>query len=84
MGVGTMAGTTGHDAVPKDTAGRKGKVTRNAPPPASGAVYGLGMIGALVYFLASAKTPADVVLALAKSMVWPSLLVYRAFKVLGG
>jgi hypothetical protein len=79
-----MAGTTGLDAVPKGTAGRKGKATRNAPPPASGAVYGLGMIGALVYFLASAKTPADVVLAVAKAMVWPSLLVYRAFKVLGG
>ncbi len=79
-----MAGTTGHDAVPKGSTGRKGKAKRNAPPPASGAVYGLGMIGALVYFLASAKTPADVVLAFAKAMVWPSLLVYRAFKVLCG
>ncbi len=61
-----------------------GASTRNAPPAGGGAVYGLGMIGALAYFLGSAETPSDYVLAVGKAVVWPALLVYRAFKVLGG
>ena len=61
-----------------------GASTRNAPPAGGGAVYGLGMIGALVYFLGSAETGRDYVLAVGKAIVWPALLVYRAFKVLGG
>jgi hypothetical protein len=64
--------------------GKGGASTRNAPPAGGGAVYGLGMIGALVYFLGSAETGRDYVLAVGKAIVWPALLVYRAFKVLGG
>ena len=58
--------------------------TRSAPPAGGGAVYGLGMIGALAYFLGSAESGRDYVLALGKAIVWPALLVNRAFKVLGG
>jgi hypothetical protein len=58
--------------------------TRNAPPAGGGAVYGLGMIGALVYFVGSAESGRDYVLAVGKALVWPALLVYRAFKALGG
>lgn len=58
--------------------------TRNAPPPGGGAVYGLGMIGALAYFLGSAESGWDYVLAFGKAVVWPALLVYRAFKSIGG
>jgi hypothetical protein len=61
-----------------------GASTRSAPPTGGGAVYGLGMIGALVYFLGTAQSGRDYVLALGKAVVWPALLVYRAFKVLGG
>jgi len=61
-----------------------GASNRNAPPAGGGAVYGLGMIGALVYFLGSAESGRDYVLAVGKAVVWPALLVYRAFKVLGG
>jgi hypothetical protein len=61
-----------------------GASTKSAPPAGGGAVYGLGMIGALAYFLGSAESGRDYVLALAKAVVWPALLVYRAFKVLGG
>ena len=57
---------------------------KNASPPSGGAVYGLGMIGALAYFLGTASSGTDKVLALGKAVVWPALLVYRAFKVLGG
>jgi hypothetical protein len=61
-----------------------GASTRSAPPAGGGAVYGLGMIGALAYFLGTAESGRDYVLAFAKAAVWPALLVYRAFKVLGG
>jgi hypothetical protein len=49
-----------------------------------GAVYGIGMIGALVFFFQSAESGWDYVLAIPRASVWPALLVYRAFKVLGG
>jgi hypothetical protein len=62
----------------------KGGASRNAPPAGGGAVYGLGMIGALAYFLGSARSGRDYVLASGKAIVWPALLVYRAFKVLDG
>jgi hypothetical protein len=42
------------------------------------------MIGALVYFVGSADSGKEYVLAVGKAIVWPALLVYRAFKVLGG
>ena len=58
--------------------------TRSGPPVDGGAIYGLGMIGALVYFLGAARSGRDYVVALGKAVVWPALLVYRAFKVLGG
>lgn len=63
--------------------GRRGRATaRSSPSPAGGAVYGLGMIGALVYFLGSAETGRDYALAIGRAVVWPALLVYRAFRAL--
>ncbi len=56
---------------------------RGAPPQSGGAVYGLGMIGALVYFAGTAESGRDYVLAVGKAMVWPALLVYKAFQRLG-
>jgi len=56
--------------------------TGGAPKQSSGAVYGLGMIGALVYFAGTADSGKDYALAFGKAMVWPALLVYRAFKAL--
>lgn len=65
--------------------GRRARAsTRNAPPSAGGAVYGLGLIGALVYFLGTAQSGPDYVLAFGKAMVWPALLVFKAFRTLGG
>ena len=48
----------------------------------SGAVYGLGMIGAAVYFISHATTFWFGVLAFLKALVWPAILVYEAFKYL--
>ncbi len=57
---------------------------RSSGPAGGGAVYGLGMIGALVYFLRTAETREDYLLAVGKAVVWPAILVYLAFKRLGG
>lgn len=40
------------------------------------AVYGIGMIGAWVYYLKRATTNQERALGFAKGLVWPALLVY--------
>ncbi len=50
--------------------------------PQSGAVYGLGFIGAAIYFISQATTFWMGVLGFIKAIVWPAFLVYEAFKSL--
>ena len=40
------------------------------------AVYGIGVIGAWVYYLKRATTNQERALGLAKGLVWPAFLVY--------
>ncbi|HVX92766.1 MAG TPA: hypothetical protein VHA74_01495 [Candidatus Dojkabacteria bacterium] len=44
------------------------------------AVYGLGFIGALIYFLGHATSFWLVVLGIFKSVFWPAFLVYSSFQ----
>ena len=53
---------------------------QNGAPASGGAVYGLGMIGAMVYFLRTAVSTQDYLLAIPKAGVWPALLVYKLLK----
>ncbi len=46
------------------------------------AVYGIGMIGAWVYFFTRAVDNQERVLAILKGLVWPAFLVYGLFKSL--
>ncbi|MFH0832081.1 MAG: hypothetical protein V1886_04430 [archaeon] len=48
-----------------------------------GAIYGLGFIGAAVYYIGQATTFLAGVLGFLKAMVWPAFLVYSALKFLG-
>jgi len=48
----------------------------------SGAVYGLGLIGAAIFFISKATTFWMGVLGFLKAIVWPVFLVYEAFKEL--
>ncbi len=61
---------------------------RTATPPASAhggnAVYGLGLIGAAVYFWQQADGLGEHVVGLLKALVWPAFLVYQAFQSLAG
>ena len=42
-----------------------------------GAVYGLGLIGAAVYFFQQASDFWSYVFALPKAIVWPALVIYQ-------
>jgi hypothetical protein len=60
---------------------RKTKVVyRNG---ASEAVYGLGLIGAWIYYLTHAATFWIGALGILKGIFWPAMLVYEALKYLG-
>ena len=50
--------------------------------PAS-AVYGLGLIGAAIYYISIATSFWIGVLGFLKALVWPAFLVYEALKSLG-
>lgn len=47
-----------------------------------GAVYGLGLIGALIYFIGTATSFWMGVLGVLKALVWPAMLVYEALTLL--
>jgi len=47
-----------------------------------GAVYGLGLIGALIYFIQHATSFGDGLYGVLKSIVWPALLVYKVLELL--
>lgn len=48
--------------------------------PASNAVYGLGFIGAAIFFISKATGFWMGVLGFLKAIVWPAFLVYEALK----
>ena len=58
----------------------KKEVQQGAP---AGAVYGLGFIGAAIYFIVHATGFWVGVLGFLKAIVWPVFLVYEAMKYLG-
>lgn len=55
---------------------------KNYAGSSSGAVYGLGFIGAAVYFIQHAASFGDGVLGVLKAMVWPALLIYKVLGLL--
>ncbi|MCU0473960.1 MAG: hypothetical protein MUC93_11470 [Bacteroidales bacterium] len=56
----------------------KEKIQQSAP--AASAVYGLGLIGAAIYFISTATGFWIGVLGFLKAIVWPVFLVYEAFR----
>jgi hypothetical protein len=45
-------------------------------------VYGLGLIGAVIYFVSTATSFWMGALGVLKAFVWPAILVYEALKML--
>ena len=51
-------------------------------PKVSGAIYGLGAIGAIVYYVQHSSGFWDGALGVAKGIVWPAMMVYKALELL--
>ena len=49
---------------------------------ASGGIYGLAFIGALIYFIQQATTFWMGVLGFFKALVWPAILIYKVMEFL--
>ncbi len=55
----------------------------NAGAAASGgAIYGLGIFGALVYFWQQADTVWEYALSVLQGLFWPAFMVYDVFRAL--
>ena len=55
----------------------------HASSSSNGAVYGLGFIGAAVFFLLKATSFWVGVVGVLKALVWPAFLVFYALRALG-
>jgi len=49
----------------------------------SGAVYGMGFIGALIFYIQTATTFWIGVLGFFKAIFWPAILIYKLLQFLG-
>jgi hypothetical protein len=68
-----------------EVAANDGRDRVRRKPPAGqggGALYGVGLIGALAWYCQQAELPIDYVMAVLKALAWPAFLVYEAFKAL--
>ncbi len=52
--------------------------------PAGGGIYGLGFLGAVIYYISTATGFWMGVLGILKALVWPAFLVYETLKFLIG
>lgn len=60
-----------------DTDDKKCKGNSNGSP---GMVYGLGVIGAAIYFIQHSHTFWIGVLGILKALVWPAFLIFKLFE----
>jgi hypothetical protein len=58
----------------------KDRTWNNRASGGGNAVYGLGLIGALVYYIQAADGFWSVVVGILKALVWPAFLVYDLLK----
>lgn len=47
----------------------------------SDAIYGIGVIGALVYFLQHATTFMEGLIGIGKAIFWPGVVLYRVLEM---
>jgi hypothetical protein len=66
----------------KDLSEYKKKKRTASANSASGGIYGLAFIGALIYFIQQATTFWMGVLGFLKALVWPAVLIYKVMEFL--
>lgn len=49
---------------------------------ASGAIYGLGILGAVIYYLQHAHTFWMGILGIIKALFWPAVILYKVLDIL--
>ncbi len=49
---------------------------------ASNAIYGLGLIGSLVYFLQNSHNFGAILLGIGKAIIWPAILIFKFLSLL--
>jgi hypothetical protein len=59
-------------------------MARNGAGSGGGAVYGIGLIGAAVYYFQQADVFWEFVLAIPKAIIWPGIVAYEALKTFYG
>ena len=48
----------------------------------SGAIYGLGVIGALLYFIQHATSFLDGIVGVIQAVFWPAVVLYKVLEML--
>jgi hypothetical protein len=61
---------------------RGGFVSNNAGAAGGGAIYGLGIFGAFVYYFQQADTFWEYALSFIQGLFWPAFMVYEVFSAL--
>jgi hypothetical protein len=56
----------------------------NAGAAGGGALYGLGIFGAFVYFWQQADSFLEYFFSFFQALFWPAFMVYEVFSALGG
>jgi hypothetical protein len=57
-------------------------IVKNVYRSGADAVYGLGLIGALIYYIQHATTIVMGLLGVLKAIVWPAMVVYQVLGML--
>jgi hypothetical protein len=74
---------TKHDEEQGCGCGEEGKkVVHHHHGGSGGAVYGTGLIGALIYFIQHATSFGMGILGVLKALVWPVIVVYKLLEFL--
>ena len=62
---------------------KKKSENNNFKSCSSGCGYGLGFLGAVIYYISAATSFWGGVLGILKALVWPLFLVYEVLKFIG-
>jgi hypothetical protein len=66
----------------EETVKKEVKVINKNYGGGGGAFYGLGLIGALFYFLQNAQGFNEIMIGIFKSLAWPAFLIYKVLGML--
>jgi hypothetical protein len=68
----------------RTSGGREGEMSDKGGAAGAGAIYGLGIFGAWVWFFSQADTFWEFILAFFQGIFWPAFMVYEVFQALTG